>query len=105
MALAMPHRYRLLPERGGVGAEAPGALQRDRFEVEGPREHHRPIKAGQGGGVFGEVWKAASQGPVRRQDAAATYFEAGDHGKRLFCHSDLRSVVGLVGRNAHASQA
>jgi len=41
---AESHRHRFLAQAGRVGAEPPGALQRDRLRVEGACQHHRAIQ-------------------------------------------------------------
>ena len=93
-------RYRLLPERDGVGAEPPGALQRDRLEVEGTGQDHGPVEGPQRLEVGGEIRQLAENGAVRRQAGAPVHLEARDHGEACVCHRVL-NLVDQYSRGRH----
>src|SRR5262245_33220513 len=82
-------RDRLLAERDGIGPEPPRALQRDRLEIEGAREHHAAIKRQQGGDIRGKGRKRPQHAAVRGEVTAAVHLEAGNDGKRFVGHRSL----------------
>ena len=76
-------RHRLLAERYGIGPEPAGALQRHGLQIEGARQHHRPIKPDEQAGIGGEGRELPIDRAVRREIAAAAHLEARDHRELL----------------------
>ena len=69
---------RLLPEDGRIGAELAGALERDRFGVEGAHEHHPAIKRNQRRRVTGEWRQRLRRFALRIEKLRITDLEACD---------------------------
>jgi len=71
-------RDRFLAERGGVGAEPAGALQRDRLVIEGAGAHHRAIERDQLLRIAGERRQGAERAAVGVDETGAGDLEARD---------------------------
>ena len=82
-------RDRLLAERHGICAEPAGALQRDRLQVEGARQHHRAIERNQKVRVGGKGGERPVDRAVRREIVAVSDLETRDYRKLV-----VRPVLG-----------